>query len=50
MVIGHNQLMTSIDFGVKGSKVKGHIDFVGKNSFGSTTKESLGLGTSNLVW
>jgi hypothetical protein len=47
MMIGHDQQMTPIDFGVKGQD---HIDFVGKNGFRSITKERLGLGTSNLVW
>jgi hypothetical protein len=47
MVIGHDQQMTPIDFGVKG---QGHIVLAGKNGFRSITKEPLGLGTSNLVW
>jgi hypothetical protein len=44
MVIGHDQKMTPIDFGVKG---QGHIDHVGKNGFRSKTEDRLGLGTSN---
>jgi hypothetical protein len=47
MVIGHDQQMTPIDFGVKG---QGHIDLVRKNGVQSITKDRLGLRTSNLVW
>jgi hypothetical protein len=36
MVIGHDQLMTPIGFGVKG---QGHIDLESKNGFRSITKE-----------
>jgi hypothetical protein len=36
MIIGHDQQMTHIDYGVKG---QGHIDLVGKNGFRSITKE-----------
>jgi hypothetical protein len=46
MMIGHDQQMTPIDFGVK---CQGHIDLLDKNGFPSITKERLGLGTSNLV-
>jgi hypothetical protein len=46
MMIVHEQLMTPIDFGVKG---QGHIDLVGKTCFQSITKECLSLGTLNLV-
>jgi hypothetical protein len=45
-MIGHDQQMTPIDFGVKD---QGHIDLVGKNGFHSITKEGLGIGSSNLV-
>jgi hypothetical protein len=41
-MIGHDQQMTHIDFGVKGEG-QSHIDLVGKNGFSLITKERLGL-------
>jgi hypothetical protein len=43
MMIGHFQLMTPTDFGLK---IQGHIDLVGKNGFLSITKECYKLQIS----
>jgi hypothetical protein len=49
MMIVYDQQITPIDFWGQWIKGQGHIGLVGKNSFRVITKESLGLGTSNLV-